>query len=105
MRTDPETGHYPILREQTPVRLDLTIADGAISFFLAMERPDLARSSISVSIFRLESQVSRLIKRLHHQLPAASGLLVNRLRLTAVDLAGTHDYDDLSQILILLRII
>ena len=49
VRRDPESGAYPILRERTPVRMDLTHCGWSDIFFLGMDYPEGARV-LNVSI-------------------------------------------------------
>jgi hypothetical protein len=49
LRPDPNDGTYPILRERTPVRMDLTHCGWSDIFFLAMDYPEGAKV-LNVSI-------------------------------------------------------
>ncbi len=49
LRRDPATGCYPILRERTPVRMDLTHCGWSDIFFLGMDYPEGAKV-LNVSI-------------------------------------------------------
>src|SRR5262249_51625953 len=43
LRPDPEDGTYPLLRERTPVRMDLTHCGWSDIFFLGMDYPEGAK--------------------------------------------------------------
>jgi hypothetical protein len=48
---DPATGLYPVLRERTPVRMDLTHCGWSDIFFLGMDYPEGAKVlNISVDL-------------------------------------------------------
>ncbi|RFC43087.1 MAG: hypothetical protein DVB28_001665 [Verrucomicrobia bacterium] len=88
-------GAYPILREQTPVRMDLTHSAWSDIFFLGMDFPEGARVlnvSVDLAVFgRAESPrppVSACLRVLDEPV----------LRLTSVDLGATADLTSLGEV-------
>ena len=90
-----EFGRYPMLVEQTPVRLDLTHSGWSDIFFLAMDYPEGARVlniSVDLSIFGRDSEPHA---------PITCYLRVIRepvLRLASIDLGVTSDITDISEV-------
>ena len=108
--SDQKDGRYPLLQEQTPVRLDFTHSGWSDIFFLAMERPDLAQVVNAAVDLRVgtggnggnsgkgrkagwpdEEPASPITSRLR---------LIDEpvIRLTAVDLQATVDCRQLSDV-------
>jgi hypothetical protein len=96
---DPGSGLFPVLEERTPVRLDLTHSGWSDIFFLAMERPDLARvinASVGLAVGRPGAAPTG-----DPRPPITAMLRVIDepvLRLTAVDLGETADLTRLDQV-------
>jgi hypothetical protein len=95
LRRDPSTGTYPILRERTPVRMDLTHCGWSDIFFLGMDYPEGAKVlNISVD----------LAVHGRDQAPAppveASIRVIEEpvLRLTSVDLACSAEVSSLNEV-------
>ena len=88
-------GTYPILRERTPVRMDLTHSGWSDIFFLGMDFPEGAKVlnvSIDLGVHGRDAQV---------QPPVEAYLRVIDepvLRLTSVDLAATADITSLAEV-------
>lgn len=90
-----DDGSYPILREQTPVRMDLTHSAWSDIFFLGMDFPDGARVlnvSVDLSVFGRgdapKPPVSAWLRVLDEPV----------LRLTSVDLGATADLTSLAEV-------
>ncbi len=88
-------GSYPILREQTPVRMDLTHSAWSDIFFLGMDFPEGARVlnvSVNLGVFGRDEQprppVSAWLRVLDEPV----------LRLTSVDLGATADLTSLAEV-------
>jgi len=94
-RRDPATGTYPILRERTPVRMDLTHCGWSDIFFLGMDYPEGAKV-LNISI--------DLAVHGRDQAPAppveASLRIIEEpiLRLTSVDLACSAEISSLNEV-------
>ncbi len=90
---------YPILAESTPVRLDLTHSGWSDIFFLAMDRPDLARvinASVALAVGRPGAAPDTAARP-----PITTCVRVIDepvLRLTAVDLGETRDLGRLDEV-------
>ncbi len=88
-------GTYPILREQTPVRMDLTHSAWSDIFFLGMDYPEGAKVlniSVDLGVHGRDNTTRP---------PVSAWLRVIDepvLRLTSVDLGATSDIDSLSDI-------
>jgi len=88
-------GTYPVLREQTPVRMDLSHSGWSDIFFLGMDYPEGARVlNVSIDL------------GVHHRDPKprppveAYLRVIDQpvLRLTSVDLGATTDIDNLAEV-------
>ncbi len=91
----PQSGLFPILRERTPVRMDLSHSGWSDIFFLGMDYPEGARVlniSIDLGIHGRDP---------HPQPPVEACLRVISeplLRLTSVDLGASIDVADLAEL-------
>ncbi|MBM3844793.1 MAG: UTP--glucose-1-phosphate uridylyltransferase [Verrucomicrobia bacterium] len=94
LRRSPE-GAYPILREETPVRMDLTHSGWSDIFFLSMDFPEGAHvinASIDLGVHNRDA---------HPRPPVSAWLRVLDepvLRLTSVDLGATADVTSLAEV-------
>jgi hypothetical protein len=94
-RRDPGTGTYPILRERTPVRMDLTHCGWSDIFFLGMDYPEGAavlNISIDLAVHGRDKEPSP---------PVEASLRVIEepvLRLTSVDLGCSAEISSLSEV-------
>lgn len=95
LRTRDADGLYPILREQTPVRMDLTHCGWSDIFFLGMDYPEGAKV-LNVSV-DLEIHGRNLTPR-----PPVNAFfrIIDEpvLRLTSVDLRASADIDSLADV-------
>ena len=95
LRRSDEDGTYPILRERTPVRMDLTHCGWSDIFFLGMDYPEGAKVlnvSIDLGVHGRDA---------HTQPPVETYLRVidePLLRLTSVDLGATADITSLAEV-------
>ena len=95
LRRSDEDGTYPILRERTPVRMDLTHCGWSDIFFLGMDYPEGAKVlnvSIDLGVHGRDA---------HTQPPVETYLRVLDepvLRLTSVDLGATADITSLADV-------
>jgi hypothetical protein len=95
LRRSDEDGTYPILRERTPVRMDLTHCGWSDIFFLGMDYPEGAKVlnvSIDLGVHGRDA---------HTQPPVETYLRVMDeplLRLTSVDLGATADITSLAEV-------
>lgn len=94
LERDPD-GSYPILRERTPVRMDLTHSAWSDIFFLGMDYPEGAKVlNISVDLGvhgrdeRTEPPVSAWLRVIEEPV----------LRLVSVDLGATAEIDSLAEV-------
>lgn len=90
-----EDGTYPILREQTPVRMDLSHCGWSDIFFLGMDYPEGARVlnvSVDLGVHGRDSGTRPPVE--------AYLRVIDRpiLRLTSVDLAASADISDLAEV-------
>ena len=87
---DPESGLFPILRESTPVRMDITHSGWSDIFFLGMDFPEGAKVlNISVNLQIFENEKSK-----KPEPPISTYFRVIDepvLRLTSVDLGASTD--------------
>ncbi len=94
-RVSPHDGSYPILRERTPVRMDLSHSAWSDIFFLGMDFPEGARVlnvSIDLAVHGRDPKPRP---------PVEAYLRVIEepvLRLTSVDLAASADIVDLAEV-------
>ncbi|MEO5716693.1 MAG: UTP--glucose-1-phosphate uridylyltransferase, partial [Luteolibacter sp.] len=94
-RRDPITGAYPILRERTPVRMDLTHCGWSDIFFLGMDYPEGAKVlniSVDLAVHGRDKEPSP---------PVEASLRVIEepvLRLTSVDLACSAEISNLNEV-------
>ena len=94
-RRDPATGTYPILRERTPVRMDLTHCGWSDIFFLGMDYPEGAKVlniSIDLAVHGRDKAPSP---------PVEASLRVIEepvLRLTSVDLGCSAEISSLNEV-------
>lgn len=94
-RRDPATGAYPILRETTPVRMDLTHCGWSDIFFLGMDYPSGAKV-LNVSI---DLAVHGRDKSPRPPVEAYLRVIEEPvLRLTSVDLSCTADIRSLNEV-------
>jgi hypothetical protein len=95
LRRDPATGAYPILRETTPVRMDLTHCGWSDIFFLGMDYPTGAKV-LNVSI---DLAVHGRDKSPRPPVEAYLRVIEEPvLRLTSVDLGCTVDIRSLNEV-------
>ncbi|MCX8513350.1 MAG: UTP--glucose-1-phosphate uridylyltransferase, partial [Chthoniobacteraceae bacterium] len=88
-------GAYPILREQTPVRMDLTHSAWSDIFFLGMDFPEGAR------VLNISVDLGVCGRNDTPQPPVSAWLRVLDepvLRLTSVDLGATADLTSLAEV-------
>jgi hypothetical protein len=94
-RKDPLTGTYPILRERTPVRMDLTHCGWSDIFFLGMDYPEGAKVlniSVDLAVHGRDKAPSP---------PVEASLRVIEepvLRLTSVDLECSAEISNLNEV-------
>ena len=92
---DPVTGLYPVLRERTPVRMDLTHCGWSDIFFLGMDYPEGAKVlniSVDLAVHGRDKEPSP---------PVEASLRVIEepvLRLTSVDLGCTAEISSLNEV-------
>ena len=92
---DPETGTFPILREQTPVRMDLSHSAWSDIFFLGMDFPQGAKVlnvSIDLGVHGRDAQTRP---------PVEAWLrVIDRpvLRLSSVDLGASAEISDIHEV-------
>ncbi len=94
-RRDPSTGTYPILRERTPVRMDLTHCGWSDIFFLGMDYPEGAKVlniSIDLAVHGRDKAPSPPVE--------ASLRIIEEpiLRLTSVDLGCSAEISSLNEV-------
>lgn len=94
-KRDPATGIYPILRERTPVRMDLTHCGWSDIFFLGMDYPEGAKVlniSIDLAVHGRDKAPSPLVE--------ASLRVIEEpiLRLTSVDLGCSAEISSLYEV-------
>ena len=95
LRRDPATGAYPILRETTPVRMDLTHCGWSDIFFLGMDYPAGAKV-LNISI---DLAVHGRDKTPRPPVEAYLRVIEEPvLRLTSVDLGCTADIRSLNEV-------
>jgi hypothetical protein len=92
---DPATGLYPILRERTPVRMDLTHCGWSDIFFLGMDYPEGAKVlniSVDLAVHGRDKEPAPPVE--------ASLRVIGQpvLRLTSVDLGCTAEISSLSEV-------
>ena len=92
---DPVTGTYPILRERTPVRMDLTHCGWSDIFFLGMDYPEGAKVlniSIDLAVHGRDKAPSPPVE--------ASLRIIEEpiLRLTSVDLGFSAEISSLNEV-------
>ena len=92
---DPATGTYPILRERTPVRMDLTHCGWSDIFFLGMDYPEGAKVlniSIDLAVHGRDKSPSPPVE--------ASLRIIEEpiLRLTSVDLGCSAEISSLNEV-------
>jgi len=88
-------GLYPILCEQTPVRMDLSHSGWSDIFFLGMDYPEAARVvniSVDLGVYRRDQQVRPPIETYIRAIDEPL------LRLTSVDLETTKDVHTLDEL-------
>jgi UTP--glucose-1-phosphate uridylyltransferase len=94
-RHDPSTGLYPVLRERTPVRMDLTHCGWSDIFFLGMDYPEGAKVlniSVDLAVHGRDKEPSPPVE--------ASLRVIEQpvLRLTSVDLGCTAEISSLNEV-------
>jgi hypothetical protein len=92
---DPVTGVYPILRERTPVRMDLTHCGWSDIFFLGMDYPEGAKVlniSVDLAVHGRDAEPAPPVE--------ASLRVIDEpvLRLTSVDLACSAEISSLNEV-------
>ena len=95
LERNPADGTYPILREQTPVRMDLTHSAWSDIFFLGMDFPDGAK------VLNISVDLGMHGRDAAPEPPVAAFLRVIEepvLRLTSVDLGASADISDLAEV-------
>ncbi|WCJ61229.1 UTP--glucose-1-phosphate uridylyltransferase [Fontisphaera persica] len=95
LQRDAQTGGYPILREQTPVRMDLSHCGWSDIFFLGMDYPEGARVlnvSINLGVHGRDPQPTPPITVCFRVIEEPL------LRLTSVDLGATADITTLAEV-------
>lgn len=95
LKRDPESGLYPLLRERTPVRMDLTHCGWSDIFFLGMDYPEGAKVlniSVELAVHGRDKQPNPPVE--------ASLRVIDQpvLRLTSVDLACTAEISSLNEV-------
>ncbi len=94
-RRDPNTGLFPVLRERTPVRMDLTHCGWSDIFFLGMDYPEGAK------VLNISVDLTVHGRDKHPAPPVEASLRVIEqpvLRLTSVDLGCTADISSLNEV-------
>lgn len=94
-QVDPQTGTYPILREQTPVRMDLCHSAWSDIFFLGMDFPEGARvinASINLGVLDRDERPRPPVEAYFRIIDQPI------LRLTSVDLNASVDIEQLSEV-------
>jgi hypothetical protein len=95
LERDPHDGTYPILRERTAVRMDLTHSAWSDIFFLGMDYPEGAKVlnvSIDLAVFGRDDTPQPPVEAYIRVIDEPV------LRLTSVDLAATADHTSLAQV-------
>ncbi|MEW6742942.1 MAG: UTP--glucose-1-phosphate uridylyltransferase [Planctomycetota bacterium] len=95
LRRAPGSLLYPILRETTPVRLDLSHSGWSDIFFLGMDYPEAARVlniSVDLGVYGRDTEPRPPIETYVRVIPEPV------LRLTSVDLEATKDVRDLEDL-------
>ena len=95
LRPDPDTGAYPILRETTPVRMDLTHCGWSDIFFLGMDYPEGAKVlnvSIDLGVHGRDAAPRPPVEAYFRVIEEPS------LRLVSVDLGCTADITSLAEV-------
>ena len=95
LRRSDEDGTYPILRERTPVRMDLTHCGWSDIFFLGMDYPEGAKVlnvSIDLGVHGRDSATRPPVETYLRVLDEPV------LRLTSVDLGATADITNLADV-------
>jgi hypothetical protein len=92
---DPASGLYPVLRERTPVRMDLTHCGWSDIFFLGMDYPEGAKVlniSVDLAVHGRDKEPSPPVE--------ASLRVIEQpvLRLTSVDLGCTAEISSLNEV-------
>jgi hypothetical protein len=92
---DPASGLYPVLRERTPVRMDLTHCGWSDIFFLGMDYPEGAKVlniSVDLAVHGRDRQPAPPVE--------ASLRVIDQpvLRLTSVDLGCTAEISTLNEV-------
>ncbi len=94
-RPDTQTGLYPILRERTPVRMDLSHSGWSDIFFLGMDYPEGARvinASIDLGVRGRDPTPLPPVEAYFRVIDEPI------LRLTSVDLGATADVTSLTEV-------
>jgi len=92
---DPVTGVYPILRERTPVRMDLTHCGWSDIFFLGMDYPEGAKVlniSVDLAVHGRDKKPAPPVEASLRVIEEAV------LRLTSVDLACSAEISSLNEV-------
>jgi hypothetical protein len=95
LERDAQTGTYPVLRERTPVRMDLSHCGWSDIFFLGMDYPEGARVlniSIDLGVHGRDAQPGPPIEACLRVIEEPL------LRLTSVDLGATADITNLAEV-------
>lgn len=92
---DPVSGTFPILKEQTPVRMDLSHSAWSDIFFLGMDYPEGARvlnASIDLGVLDRDEEPRPPVEAYFRVIDSAV------IRLTSVDLNASTTITDLSDV-------
>jgi len=95
LEPDPQTGLYPLLRERTPVRMDLSHSGWSDIFFLGMDYPEGARVlnvSIDLGVRGRDSEPCPPVEAYFRVIDEPI------LRLSSVDLGATADITSLAEV-------
>jgi hypothetical protein len=95
LEADPATGLLPLLRERTPVRMDLTHCGWSDIFFLGMDYPEGAKVlniSVDLAVHGRDAEPAPPVEAYFRVIDAPV------LRLTSVDLGSSVEIDNLNEV-------
>lgn len=95
LESDPATGLLPLLRERTPVRMDLTHCGWSDIFFLGMDYPEGAKVlniSVDLAVHGRDAEPAPPVEAYFRVIDAPV------LRLTSVDLGSSVEIDNLNEV-------
>ena len=95
LKKSQDTVLYPILKESTSVRMDLSHSGWSDIFFLGMDYPEGARVinvSIDLGVYQRDTEIRPPISTYMRVIPEPI------IRLTSIDLGATKDIDDLADL-------